>query len=592
MQQRQPTQLSFDTMMQEQERKTQRELYLEREARIAEQRAITIRAAEQQLREQQEAVTASHEIRVQNVMSSWQNDLLTLRPYQHDGRIFLRDSERAMCTLPPGLGKTETAISACLADDGITVEGPVGICCPGGLTDMWFDRILKYLPNAKIVEVSGTRRQRTKALQWEADWYIFNYEMLHSKATRSKRLTNAQRAAMNDGTLTHDDYIDIIEEEQRVAAQEARKYDFPTFKRMIFDESHHLKSHDSKRAQAAAETARDRDMAVYLLSGTPIKRDPDDLYMQCHILMPHTGYNKLHPDLYFSEYESFVRQYCVSLPSPYGSKVYGARKKPIEELMEKVSFFVSYEDADVYRPPIEEQTINVRMDDKHEDAYNAVERAYMYDDITFHSAMEVMHALRAVTFTQGKLDRAIDIVDDLQSVYDPQHPDQVYGCVFFTIYQQSAHMIANALNEHLGYAEDDPRRIIPLTGETDVKERSQTLDDLIQRRAPIIVGTLGTISEGKDLSYMKAVVFLEETWTHMEIEQGIDRVRRAGSTETKVNVYYIHSVHKGNGAMTVDGEIHNVQDHRGMTAELIVRRIMDKARARHKKQLSAGATTS
>jgi hypothetical protein len=576
-------QLSLDTLLQ-QDRKAQQLEHLR------EQHAQIVREAEAQQR-LQELNDQQHETEydqhIQAIVAKWQNPLLELRPYQHRGRIFMRESARAMNTLPPGLGKTETAMAACYEDDGLTLSGPVGICCPGGLTDMWFDRWLKYWPNTPIVEVSGTRKQRTKALQLAqsgAQVFIFNYEMLHTRPPK-KRMSNAQRTRMNQGELSIDEAVDIMEDEAKAALAEKRKYDFPGFKYLIFDESHHLKSTHSKRAQAAAEVARARDMSVWLLSGTPIKRDPDDLYMQLHILMPHEGYNQLHPELYFSEYYEFVKEYCITLPSPYGSqtRIIGARKKPIEELMEKVSFFVSYEEADVYRPPIEEQTINVRMDERHQHAYDSVERAYMYEDITFHSAMEVMHALRAVTLTPQKIERAVDIANDLHNVYDPAHPTTVYGGVFYTIYQQSAHTLANALNRHFGYDEHDPRRIIPLTGEMDVKQRSALLDDMIARRVPFIVGTLGTIAEGKDLSYMKAVTFLEETWTHMEIEQGIDRVRRAGSTETKVNVYYIHATHN-TGRITIDGEIHNVQNHRGMTAEVIVRRLFEKARQAYERK--------
>jgi superfamily II DNA or RNA helicase len=567
-------QLSLDTILHEQ---TQTELQQARNKLIAEQRLETERHAADQEQE--------HEAHINSIVSMWRNELLTLRPYQHEGRIFLRESSRAMCTLPPGLGKTETAISACLDDTGLQADGPIGICCPGHLTDMWFDRILKYLPNAKIVEISGTRKQRTKGLALNADWYIFNYEMLHTRPSR-KKISVAARQRANNGTLSLDDFIEVQEDEETARIMEARRFDFPSFKYVIFDESHHLKSTNSKRAQAAAELVRDINTKVFMLSGTPIKRDPDDLYMQCHILMPHENYNTKHPDLHFSEYYDFIRRYCITLPSPYGSqtRIYGARKTNIENLMNQVSYFMSYEDADVHRPDIEEQTINIRMDDRHEHAYDSVERAYMYDDITFHSAMEVMHALRAVTFAPQKVQAAVDIALDLNSVYDPQHPDQVNGGVFFTIYQSSAHALAASLNRALGLTDDDPNRIIPLTGEIPVAERSQMLDDMIRRKVPFIVGTLGCISEGKDLSYMKAVTFLEETWTHLEIEQGIDRVRRAGSTETKINVYYLHMVHKDNGAMTIDGEIHNVQHHRGMTAEVIIRRVMERARARLKRQ--------
>jgi len=449
---------------------------------------------------------------------------------------------------------------------------------------MWFERILKYLPNAKVVLVSGTRKQREKALTLKADWFIINYEMLHARPkTGAKRRAQARlaRASSGDLQLTTDEYYDLVEE-ARVASNSI-PYEFPPPKVVIFDESHHLKSPDSRRAQAARDFVADPDILVYMLTGTPIKRDPDDLFMQLHILAPHEHYNPEQPYEYFSSYYDFVRKYCVSLPSPYGSRVVAPRKKPIEQLMERWAFYTSYEEADIYRPPLDPEgglNIEVRMNTKTQKMYNEIATYYALQDadIIMHSAMEVMHALRTVTACQEKIDAAVEFALDFPE------------CVIYTAYVQSAHMIADAINRARGidlpdaitrafqprapHVHSDRSPVTVITGDMPPGRRHE----LLEKHPHTIVGTLGTISEGHDLSYMKAVAFFEETWTPLEIEQGIDRVRRAGSTQSKVFLRFF------NVKNSIDSVIHAVQQRRGVTAELIVRRVLDQQRAKLAKQ--------
>lgn len=560
-------QLSFDTLLQEQQAT---------DTRIAEQDRELLEQAKQtfiRTQEQQEAVSREQQYLSLKV-AHWCNTLLTPRPYQWHGADFLQDSHRAFCTFQPGLGKTETAIIALLDETGTKWRPdclPIAIVAPSHLTEMWFDRVLKYIPTARIALVSGTRKQRDKTLllKDKIDVFVFNYEMLHARpSTKDTRRINSKlsRAHSTRTQLTDEDYFKLMEEKRKAESTVAKPYDFPHFKSVVFDESHHLKNPDSKRAQAAAELVSSRDTQVYMLTGTPIKREPDDLYQQLHILSPHEGYNLRTQETAvekFSSYYDFVAKYCVSLPRPgFSNGIVHPRKTAIQSLMDRWAFFTSYEEADIYRPPITPDTHGITLDPKHLDAYNMVAIHYMYEDINFHSAMEVMHALRAITACPQKV---ATIVEEATS-----YP----SAVIYTCYIQSAKLIAAGIDEAQGL----PTGTTPvLSGEIPVAQRTLLLKDLIDRRVPYIVGTLGTISEGHDLSYMKSVHFFEETWTPLEVEQAIDRVRRFGSTQTNVNVLYYHCHN------TIDEIIHGVQDRRGITAEQIVRRLQEQWRTQYKK---------
>lgn len=511
---------------------------------------------------------------------------IPLRPYQIDGSRFLRESKRAFCTYEPGLGKTETAIAACLDldtptststirtvladDDGDyvcneqtvyhwrpTIQTPNGpriakvvIVCPSFMTDEWFDRIIQYIPDARVVMCSGTRKAREKVLAMDADWYILNYEMLHKR--------------------------EIKEPKHPRKHVPLEPFNIPEADFYIFDESQNLKNHNGKQAQAAADLVHPSPIHhelqhVYLLSGTPIKREPDDLYQQLHIMYPHSNTNMIYPDMYFRSYQDFVQQYCIYLPSPRGNIVVGQKDQrlrkygiqtPIERLMDKVAHYISYEDADVYRPEVQPTVKHIHLDPEFEQAYKDIMLMYAYKDIKMYSAIEVMHALRAVTACPAKIESAISLAEQFRD-----------GCMFFTYYVGSAKILASKLSEALG-------QTVPwIAGQPHTSHKQR--DEILDSQPKYLVGTLKSLSVGTNkLRHMKAVVFAEEDWTPDVLEQATDRVRRFGNDATKVFVYYLLA--KG----TIDDQIHSVVGRRGLTAEAIVRRTIAKFRKDYAKEMA------
>jgi len=498
-----------------------------------------------------------------------------IRPYQgFDGAAgHLKTIGRGFCTLPPGLGKTESAILACLDPKPRNMydpfdkpyrrpRGTVLIVCPSLLTDLWFDRIVQYLPEASVVMASGDRRARQKALNLAADWYIINYEMLVSrpakdlnKLTRDPnhplhKLLDPETQQLEQSAIIR--LADLLQNNPSAYKKliKPSPYKLPPYDIVIFDESHHLANHESATSKEAAALVREADKDVYMLTGTPIRREPDDLYAQYHILYPHAGYGRtpLSAPLSFSVYDDFKREYCVNVHSPWGNKVVGRRTAKIQQLMDATSYFCSYEDAGIYLPPVQNSTIRFPLDDKHADAYKQISLHYAYQDIKMYSSMEVMHALRAVTFTPAKVENALNLSDQFPKI------------LFYTWYISSAQHLADALSKHLG-------RTIPCVSSA-IPEQERLA--IVDAHPPVLVATLGTLSEGKDLSYMQAVCFVEGDWTPYKMQQALSRVQRSGSTMNKVMAYYL--VAKD----TIDETILAVSKKRGATAKAIVERQLDK----------------
>lgn len=485
---------------------------------------------------------------------------LVLRPYQNNAVAFHTAAHRSMNTFQPGLGKTEVAIAlGCDADLNKPTHTNL-IVCPSFLMDMWFDRILKYRPKDRIVMASGTRKARQRALAINADWYIVNYEMLHARPPRKERVHKATGLPIK--TLEQFKFNSSIDN-------------------VTFDEAHHLKSKDSKHAQAAYDLVHPNHIQVLMLTGTPIKREADDLYMPCHIMYPKVfrhqdgspifSYHGQYPYMGFDSYHEFVKDYCWNLPSPYGDSIFSAKRTPLQELMDRIAFYTSYEDAGIYRPEVEPSIIRVTMDPNHKTAYDAIASGSAYQDITFNSAMSVMHALRTVTCCPAKIKATCNTAESFDSA------------LIFVEYLHSAKLLKEELdrrneenlNQATGYGLLGRRAKPPkphkttriITGEISKEERW----NIIREQPDYIICTLRTGSEGiDDLTYIKSVIFFEETYTPLEIEQGIDRVRRAGNSTSKVNVYFIHAKN------TIDEIVHAAQTKRGITAEYIVRKALER----------------
>jgi hypothetical protein len=97
------------------------------------------------------------------------------------------------------------------------------------------------------------------------------------------------------------------------------------FKVLIVDESHYLKSADSKRTQAITPLIK-KAKRVLLLSGTPALSRPIELFTQLHSLLPDT----------FRTASSFGRRYCNGFEGAYGWDFTGSSNLPeLHWLMEE-----------------------------------------------------------------------------------------------------------------------------------------------------------------------------------------------------------------------------------------------------------------
>lgn len=320
---------------------------------------------------------------------------LKLRPYQEEGRDFLRHIRRGFLTDSPGLGKTVQASEA--------AEKPVLVVCGRkNLIYQWYDFLTEQYPNDKIVVADGTRKKRDEILDQKADWYIINVHMLHSYA-------------LPVGMQT-----------------------------LIVDESHHLRNRSANKSKAAAKYAKNNpNMRVYMLTATPAWKELDDIWMQLHIMYPKI----------FTSYHDFIRMFFVTDDTPYGKKILAVKKnmrKELDEILSPIKFGRTYKDVDRFLPDIIENIVTVSLSKEMLALYNQIRMKYklQYEDEEgrkqlLFNPIGMLHSLRQVTFGGGKIDAVAELIEDNKKM-------SVIGCWYRDHAEALQKAIPNSVFVHGG----------------------------------------------------------------------------------------------------------------------------------------------
>lgn len=350
----------------------------------------------------------------------------------------------------------------------LAAEPPCLVVVPNYLVKQWADWLNKHLPTCSVSMARGDRFKKQAAIDADADFTIINIEMMR----------------------TH--YEQLVE----LAAS-------GKWNTVIFDESHHLRNKGSSQSMAAVVLAR-HIRRVYELTATPIWKDPDDLFMQLRILQPQV----------FTSYWDFVDMYMTVDASKYGTKILGVKRdmrQELDELLDVMRIGRSYAQAGREVPPAIPETILLDFDPQQQRTYDTARDAWAILELNeiMTNYMKVMHTLRMMTMCPQKVEEVV------ARATEDNRP-----CVIFVWYQESALAIAEALNK----ANPDSAQWI--TGDIPVDDRP-----VLANGSRTVVATLGSLSEGVDLSWARTVIFAEENWPPGSHIQSLARVRRERQLE-------------------------------------------------------------
>ena len=277
---------------------------------------------------------------------------------------------------------------------------------------------------------------------------------------------------------------------------------------LVLDECHRIKNPKAQRTKAAMIAMKKVDH-VYALSGTPIPNRPIELWPILHGLR-----------IYRGGWFDFAARYAKMWSAPWGLDTSGASNIPeLKDLMrphvlrrKKEDVFKGYRDPQVSLITFDLPT------DKREQAFDA--------DALFASpnALLAFEGLSEIMQEAGirKVAYAADFIDDLLQAGEP--------VVVFAHHKEVVARLEEALRLH---------KPVVIVGDTSRANRDKALKDFQSGETKCIIGNIGAMSEGIDLSAADTIVFVECTWSTSALEQASSRVENINKSGIPPVIYIL-----------------------------------------------------
>lgn len=394
-------------------------------------------------------------------------------PYQQSGIEFMVAHKRVLLADPPGLGKT-IQIAGVL--NQLKIKN-VLIICPASLRLNWEQELsswLSYKPDTlEIISVDSVWRKG-----------VFS------------KLANTS-------------------------------FDF-----MAVDEAHYIKEKTSKRSMACAAIAL-KTPRVVLMTGTPIKNRPRDIFNLLHIL----------DEELFPDYRRFTLRYCAAFQQTI--YIAGGRKKIIwndngssneEELQDILrSTLMLRRSKEKALPQLPRKSRHIFEIEGKFKSVKEEEAAWknVCDSIGYEEALKQMESGSGVAFSQMAsvrqevaLSKVPFVIEHVSNLVENGEK------VILFAYHRS---VIFALNE--GLKEYKPVMYIGGMNEKQKDEARKTFieDD----ECKIFIGNIQAAGTGLTLTVSSTVVFAEMTYCPSEMEQCEDRACRIGQEASSVLVHHL-----------------------------------------------------
>lgn len=282
------------------------------------------------------------------------------------------------------------------------------------------------------------------------------------------------------------------------------------WKTLVLDESHRIKSPKAQRSIAALALMGKTEF-VYCLSGTPIPNRPIEIWTVLHGL-----------GIYKGNWLKFAFQYAKAWQSPWGLDVSGASNLP--ELKKKMSPWVlRRKRQDVFKgymsPVVSMIELDLPISEREKDFDIDVLNVDPYLILALEGLSQVLKeggiakVPLAVDFIRGKLEES------------PNEP-----LVVMAWHKEVVSLLYQGLK-------DLEAEVI--TGETPDWKRQRNIEDFQAGNLKIIIGNIGAMSEGIDLSRSSTVIFVESTWSTAGLMQASARVENVNKKNCAATIYIL-----------------------------------------------------
>lgn len=417
---------------------------------------------------------------------------------------YLRDRDRACLFDEPGYGKTHPTLFAAM--DRYEDGHPILLTVPAYLIPNWIREIRASFGEDATVAAANGDGFIARTAAFEANTHFV--------------LTSYNNWSTFDG--------DGVKAPKKLRYQQLHRRKWSA---MAFDEAHRLRGRNSIWTKELWRTqnvdARNRTTPLWLLTGTPLVRDPGDIFPLL----------KLMDKTVFTSYWNFVEQWCVCTQTPWELEV-GQLKQGLEERFWKMVSQFALRRLTSEHPvlsqleSIELPTIEVTLPKSVYDTIRRAKKEYIlaHPDLDHDEYLDgggaLYNKLREITTrppTQAnpKLEALFDWYNDVP-VAD--------RTIVYCWYRDTATMVAEALRKRLNPGKTTTRPVVRCTGD----DTDRQIDDRIElwKATPgaVIVANIARLKEGVNLQAGNRIMFLEETELPSDMEQCIARSCRRGQT--------------------------------------------------------------
>lgn len=362
---------------------------------------------------------------------------------------------------------------------------PCLIVCPLSAVSVWEREIKKFGFPFTTANLTGTRKDRIELLREPADIYIINYE-----GTRIIPLHLLEKG----------------------------------FNTMIADECHRLSDSKSQQTRIVTELSK-RIPRKYLLTGTPVKNSPEDIWTQFNIIDPAILGN------FFSFRARYIEMKKIQIRLKGTLKtIQKAHKfKNLKELSEKLkNHSIRRTKAECLDLPEKiYKIIPCHMTSTQKSHYQNLKHSLATTlaetgQLRMKNASALMQKLRQVCqgfvyddaqvpryFDSAKLNVLKDLLEDLSN-------EKV---LIFTWFKADLDLLAKEIGKS--------RRVI-LFGGTSKERQAGELDFQESTDSPVFLTNIETGKESITLTACHHVVYYSNTWSYSTRKQSEDRCHRIG----------------------------------------------------------------
>jgi SNF2 family DNA or RNA helicase len=444
-----------------------------------------------------------------------------LYPHQRAGVEFLVTAERALLADEPGVGKSLQALRALkkLHDDGKDVF-PVLLVCPNSMKRTWKREFAAWWPEVTTVVVDGTAVQRRKQLDSGAQVVIINWEALRSHSRLARYGSLALRACAACGGWS------VINERQcQVHERELNRIEFRS---VVADEAHRAKSPKAQATLALRGATGDAPYR-FALTGTPISNTPDELWSILHWMDPAEWPAKS---------RWMDRMVNFSLNVWGGLEVTGLKPEAEAEFQAGVHPRMRRMTKEVVLASLPEKVFerrDVPVTGRQLTAYRQMSEDLIakLDSGILLSANPMVQTGRLIQFASSMGDVLVDetgaerlVLTAPSSKIDAFMSDlEDFSGRSVVVFAQSRQLInllsAEMLRKQIRHG--------LITGDQNTDQRQQAIDGFQRGDFQFMLCTIQAGGVGITLTKASVAVFLQRSWSPIDMEQAYNRVHRIGS---------------------------------------------------------------